>query len=128
MSQKSRKKIGSKAPTAGLSSPASHFLVEVRRLRSEGENLVGQTEREKQVLAQMLNAAQLEAQQNLRKAATEHQEEVQRLLAEKVRSFGVRESIELYPSQILIGCDAPPGGRKRCGAACRRSTRPPLGS
>lgn len=84
-----------------LSSSASLLCrdaVEVRRLRSEGENLVAQTERDKQVLTQTLSAAQLEAQQNLRKAAAEHQEEVQRLLAEKVRSFGGRESTEMYRS------------------------------
>lgn len=100
----------------------------MRRLRSEGESLVAQTEREKQVLTQTLSAAQLEAQQNLRKAAAEHQEEVQRLLVEKVRSLGGRESIESIPADVLIGGDVPPGGRKRCGAACRWSTRPPSGS
>lgn len=63
------------------------FSVELRRLRSDGENLLAQTEREKQALTQTLNAAQLEAQQALRKAAAEHQEEVQRLVSEKVRRF-----------------------------------------
>lgn len=63
------------------------FSVEVRRLRSDGENLLAQTEREKQALTQTLNAAQLEAQQALRKAVSEHQEEVERLVSEKVRRF-----------------------------------------
>lgn len=62
--------------------------MELRRLRSDGENLLAQTERDKQALTQALNAAQLEAQQALRKAAAEHQEEVQRLVSEKVRRFG----------------------------------------
>lgn len=64
----------------------------MRRLHSEGENLVAQTDREKQVLTQTLSTAQLEAQQNLRRAASDHQEEVQRLLAEKVKIFGGSES------------------------------------
>lgn len=63
------------------------FPAEVRRLRSDGESVLAQAEREKQVLTQTLNAAQLEAQQALHKAASEHQEEVERLVSEKVRKF-----------------------------------------
>lgn len=63
------------------------FPAELRRLRSEGENVLAQAEREKQALTQTLNAAQLEAQQSLRKAISEHQEEVERLVSEKVRRF-----------------------------------------
>lgn len=48
---------------------------------------MAQAEREKQALTQTLNAAQLEAQQSLRKAISEHQEEVERLVSEKVRRF-----------------------------------------
>lgn len=58
---------------------------EVRRLRSDGENALAQAEREKQALTQTLNAAQLEAQQALYKATSEHQEEVEKLVSEKVR-------------------------------------------
>lgn len=63
------------------------FPAELRRLRSDGENVLAQAEREKQALSQTLNAAQLEAQQALRKAITEHQEEVERLVSEKVGRF-----------------------------------------
>lgn len=63
------------------------FSAELRRLRSDGENVLAQAEREKQALTQTLNAAQLEAQQALRKAIAEHQEEVERLVSEKVRRF-----------------------------------------
>lgn len=63
------------------------FPAEVRRLRSDGENVLAQAEREKQALTQTLNAAQLEAQQALHKAISEHQEEVERLVSEKVRRF-----------------------------------------
>lgn len=70
------------------------FSVEVRRLRSDGENLLAQTEREKQALTQTLNAAQLEAQQALRKAVSEHQEEVERLVSEKVRRFSSSKSTD----------------------------------
>lgn len=63
------------------------FPAELRRLRSDGENVLAQAEREKQALSQSLNAAQLEAQQALRKAITEHQEEVERLVSEKVGGF-----------------------------------------
>lgn len=73
----------------------------MRRLRSEGETLVAQTDREKQVLTQTLGAAQLEAQQNLRKAVADHQEEVQRLLAEKVRSFRGSESTLHMPASTF---------------------------
>ena len=65
------------------------FPAELRRARSDGENALAQAEREKQALAQTLNAAQLEAQQALRKAISEHQEEVERLVSEKVRRFTV---------------------------------------
>lgn len=47
---------------------------------------MAQAEREKQALTQSLNAAQLEAQQALRKTISEHQEEVERLVSEKVDS------------------------------------------
>lgn len=63
------------------------FPAEVRRLRSDGENVLAQAEREKQALTQTLNAAQLGAQQALHKAISEHQEEVERLVSEKVRRF-----------------------------------------
>lgn len=65
------------------------FPAELKRLRSDGENVLAQAEREKQALTQTLNAAQLEAQQALRKAISEHQEEVERLISEKVRRFSV---------------------------------------
>lgn len=65
------------------------FSAELRRVRSNGENVLAQAEREKQALTQTLNAAQLEAQQALRKATSEHQEEVERLISEKVRRFSV---------------------------------------
>lgn len=63
------------------------FPAEVRRIRSDEENAFAQAEREKQLLAQTLNAAQLEAQQALRKASSEHQEEVEKLISEKVRKI-----------------------------------------
>lgn len=63
------------------------FPAELRRLRSDGENVLAQAEREKQALTQTLNAAQLEAQQVLHKAISEHQDEVERLVSEKVREF-----------------------------------------
>lgn len=63
------------------------FPAEVKRLRSDGENVLAQAEREKQALTQTLNAAQLEAQQALHKSISEHQEEVERLVSEKVRRF-----------------------------------------
>lgn len=63
------------------------FPAELRRIRSDGQNMLAQAEREKQTLTQTLNAAQLEAQQALRKAMSEHQEEVERLVSEKVRRF-----------------------------------------
>lgn len=72
------------------------FPVELRRLRSDGENVLAQAEREKQALTQTLNAAQLEAQQALHKAVSEHQEEVERLVSEKVRRF-------IRPAQALRG-------------------------
>lgn len=65
----------------------NEFLAELRRVRSDGENTLVQSEREKQALTQTLNTAQLEAQQALRKAISEHQEEVERLVSEKVRRF-----------------------------------------
>lgn len=71
------------------------FPAEVRRLRSDGENVLAQAEREKQALTQTLNAAQLEAQQALHKAISEHQEEVERLVLEKVRKF-------IGPVQALV--------------------------
>lgn len=60
------------------------FPAELRRVRADGEHALAQAEREKQALTQTLNAAQLEAQQALRKAIAEHQEEVERLISEKV--------------------------------------------
>lgn len=63
------------------------FPAEVRRLRSDGEKVSAQAEREKQALTQTLNAAQLEAQQALHKAISEHQEEAERLVSEKVRKW-----------------------------------------
>lgn len=60
------------------------FPADLRRVRTDGENALALAEREKQALTQTLNAAQLEAQQALRKATCEHQEEVERLLSEKV--------------------------------------------
>ncbi|MEQ2179070.1 hypothetical protein GOODEAATRI_020816, partial [Goodea atripinnis] len=53
----------------------------------DGENTLAQAEREKQTLTQALNAAQLEAQQALRKAVSEHQEDVERLISEKALSL-----------------------------------------
>lgn len=58
-------------------------------MRSDGENALAQAERSRQALTQELNAAQLEAQQALRNAISEHQEEVERLASEKVRRFRV---------------------------------------
>lgn len=66
--------------------PWTCFLAELKRLRSDGEIALAQGEREKQTLTQALSAAQLEAQQALRKAVSEHQEEVERLVSEKVRT------------------------------------------
>lgn len=63
------------------------FKAELKRLQSVGENALTQAEREKQSLAQCLNAAQLEAQQALRKSISDHQEEVERLVSEKVWRF-----------------------------------------
>lgn len=62
------------------------FSAELKRARSDSENALTQAEREKQTLTQSLNAAHLEAQQTLRKALSEHQEEVERLVSEKVRT------------------------------------------
>lgn len=75
------------------------FPAELRRVRSDGENALAQAEREKQALTQTLNSAQLEAQQALRKAISEHQEEVERLISEKVRRF---DHILLF--RIVIKC------------------------
>lgn len=73
------------------------FPAELRRVRSDGENVLAQAEREKQALTQTLNTAQLEAQQALRKAISEHQEEVERLVSEKVRRFSVTQStVDLF--------------------------------
>lgn len=59
----------------------------MRRARSEAESALAQVEREKHILTQTLNTAHLEAQQALRKASCEHQEEVEKLVTEKVRSL-----------------------------------------
>lgn len=76
------------------------FPAELRRVRSDGENVLAQAEREKQALTQTLNAAQLEAQQALRKAISEHQEEVERLVSEKVRMFS--GSVLLKPVDLFL--------------------------
>lgn len=65
------------------------FPAEMRHLRSDGQNASAQAEREKQALTQSLNAAQLEVQQALRKAISEHQEELESLVSEKVRRLSV---------------------------------------
>lgn len=62
----------------------------MRRARSEAESALAQVEREKHILTQTLNVAHLEAQQALRKASCEHQEEVEKLVTEKVRSLAAR--------------------------------------
>ena len=54
-------------------------------MRSEGENALARSEREREALAQALSTTQLEAQQNLRNAISDHQEELEKLAAEKVR-------------------------------------------
>lgn len=60
------------------------FAAELKRVRSDVETAAAQADRDKQALLQALNAAQLEAQQALQKTVSEHQEEMERLLLEKV--------------------------------------------
>lgn len=78
------------------------FPAELRRLRSDGENVLAQAEREKHALTQTLNAAQLEAQQALRKAISEHQEEVERLVSEKVRRFSGSVLLKALPGDLFL--------------------------
>lgn len=47
--------------------------------------MLAQSEREKEALAQALSTTQYEAQQALRISISDHQEEAERLAAEKVR-------------------------------------------
>ena len=65
------------------------FPAELRRVRSDGDSALAQVEKEKQALTQTLNTTQLEAQQALRKAISDHQEEMERLVSEKVRGLRV---------------------------------------
>ena len=58
-------------------------------MRSDGDSALAQVEKEKQALTQTLNTTQLEAQQALRKAISDHQEEMERLVSEKVRGLRV---------------------------------------
>lgn len=71
---------------------------ELRRVRSEGENALARSEREREALAQALSITQLEAQQNLRNAISDHQEELEKLAAEKVRKA---TATPLYPTLML---------------------------
>lgn len=61
-----------------------------------------QAERDKKLLTQTLNAAQLEAQQALRKAISDHQEEVERLVSEKVRRFGLGHVLTVQIERRLL--------------------------
>lgn len=54
-------------------------------MRVDGENALAQSEREREALSQALSSIQQESQQALRIAITDHQEEAERLTAEKVR-------------------------------------------
>uniref|UniRef100_A0A673XCW3 Ciliary rootlet coiled-coil, rootletin n=1 Tax=Salmo trutta TaxID=8032 RepID=A0A673XCW3_SALTR len=58
---------------------------ELRRVRADGENVLAQSEREREALSQALTTTQQEYQQALHTAITDHQEEAERLTAEKVR-------------------------------------------
>lgn len=53
-------------------------------MRVDGENALAQSEREREALSQALSSIQQESQQALRIAITDHQEEAERLIAEKV--------------------------------------------
>lgn len=93
---------------------------ELRRLRSDGENVLAQAEREKQALSQTLNAAQLEAQQALHKVVREHQEEVERLVSEKVGKSTSPPNTPFLKPRVLMAALPPPHRRPRV-AACWRS-------
>ena len=54
-------------------------------MRADGENVLAQSEREREALSQALTTTQQESQQALHTAITDHQEEAERLTAEKVR-------------------------------------------
>lgn len=54
-------------------------------MRADGENVLAQSEREREALSQALTTTQQEYQQALHTAITDHQEEAERLTAEKVR-------------------------------------------
>lgn len=75
--------------TRGVETKTAELVLlaaELKRVRSDVEAAAAQADGDKQALLQALNAAQLEAQQALQKAISEHREEVERLLSEKVRS------------------------------------------
>ena len=57
---------------------------ELKRLRADKENTSTQSEREREALLQSRASAQQEHQQALRNALSSHQEEIERLTAEKV--------------------------------------------
>ena len=101
-----------------------YFSADLKRVRSDGENMSAQAEREKQALKQTLHAAQLEAQQALRKAISEHQEETERLVSEKVRSVCGSQLPEALPDvltfwmNLINPCLAALLHRKWCGRAC----------
>lgn len=59
-------------------------LVELKRLRTERETVLSQSEKEKDALRDALAAAQHEAQRALRTALSDHQEELERLTNQKV--------------------------------------------
>ena len=62
-------------------------------MRADGENALAQSEREREALSQALSSNQQEFQQALRTAITDHQEEAERLTAEKVRGDGGSQTL-----------------------------------
>lgn len=60
---------------------------ELKQLRADRETVLSQSEREKDMLRDALTAAQQEAQRSLRMALSDHQEELERLTNQKVKSF-----------------------------------------
>lgn len=60
---------------------------ESKQLRADRETVLSQSEREKDMLRDALTTAQQEAQRSLRMALSDHQEELERLTNQKVKSF-----------------------------------------
>lgn len=60
---------------------------ELKQLRADRETVLSQSEREKDMLRDALTAAQQEAQRSLHMALSDHQEELERLTNQKVKSF-----------------------------------------